>query len=203
MVTVRSFLPTDRFGAATYLVAGEESAAIVDPSVLPEAVLSACGGTIPKVRAILLTHAHFDHMLALSQWCDATGAPVYVGAADAEALSDPQKNAYLLFTGERLGYAGDHHAVNDGDEIACGELAFRVLETPGHTRGSVTYLTDRIAFTGDLIFEGGGYGRTDLYGGDLRALYASLRRLAAHRETETLYPGHGAPVPHRLLAEKF
>lgn len=203
MPKVTTFLPMGYFGSTCYLVTGERSAVLIDPSVSYQAALSSEGGSLPDLCAILLTHAHFDHMLTLDEWCKKTGASVYVGAADAAALSDPAKNAYFAFTGEHRGYTGPYHAVYDGDSLVFGDLTLRVLALPGHTAGSVGYLFGEIAFTGDLVFEGGGYGRTDLYGGDLRTLYASLRTLAAQRGLKTLYPGHGAPVPFSQLASKF
>lgn len=200
---IKTYVPEDRFGSNMYLVFSDGDTVLIDPSTPPDLVRSDFFGDLPTVGAILLTHAHFDHMLEIDAWVRATGAPVYVGCEDATALSDPERNAYRIFTGEARGYDGAYRTVADGETLRISSLEICVLATPGHTPGSVTYRIGDIAFSGDLVFDGGGYGRCDLPGGDLRTLFSSIARLAAHREIQTLYPGHGSPFSMRHLAAQF
>ena len=200
---IKAYTPSDRFGSNMYLVSSGGASVLIDPSTPPDAVRSDFFGDLPPVDAILLTHAHFDHMLAIDEWVRATGAPVFVGTEDADALSDPERNAYRLFTGEEGGYFGAYRTVGDGDTLRFSSLDIFVIATPGHTPGSVTYRIGSDAFSGDLVFDGGAYGRCDLPGGNLRTLFSSIARLAEHRGILTLYPGHGNAFSPRHLAAQF
>ena len=200
---IKVYTPSDRFGSNMYLVSSGGATVLVDPSTPPDAVRADFFGDLPSVDAILLTHAHFDHMLELDTWAKITGAEVCIGQEDAAALSDPVRNVYRLFTGEDRGYTGAYRTVKDEDVLRFASLEIRVLATPGHTPGSVTYLIGDAAFSGDLVFDGGGYGRCDLPGGNLQTLFASIARLAGRAEILTLYPGHGNSFSPRHLAAQF
>ena len=174
-----------------YIVAreGRDDCAVIDPGDDYPKLKRALGGK--TVGAILLTHGHFDHIQAVAPMADEFGAPVYVHAEDAEMLNDSRLNGYMglmggIATGPRI------EAQDLGEALdACG-LRFDVLHTPGHSKGSVClYLKDEGAlFSGDTLFEAG-FGRTDLHGGDMRALMASLKALLALPGETRVYPGHG------------
>lgn len=200
---IKGYTPTDRFGSNMYLVMSGKTTLLIDPSTPPDVVRSDFFGDLPRVDAILLTHAHFDHMLAVDDWVRATSTPVFIGEADAAALSDPEKNAYRLFTGEERGYHGAYHTVKDEDTLHFPGLDVFVIATPGHTPGSVTYRVGSDAFSGDLVFDGGAYGRCDLPGGNLHVLFSSIAGLSGHREILMLYPGHGNYFSPRHLAAQF
>ena len=180
-VASNSYLLTDDAG---------KQAILVDPSVTPAKLAAARREPLPPLMAILLTHVHFDHMLAVDEWRADGRVPLYVGTADADALGDATKNAYRLFCGIEKGTAPAEHLLSDGDRIMLGKEALAVLSTPGHTPGSLCLYASGILLSGDTLFAGS-IGRDDLPGGDGAQLSASLARLMALPEETAVYPGHG------------
>lgn len=168
----------------------EEHALVLDPSVDPQAIVAARGKSLPPMEGILLSHAHFDHMLRVDEWRAATGAPLSVHKADAAALGDGEKNAYRLFAGRDGGTAPAERLLSVGDTVRVGDEQLTVLHTPGHTPGSVCFFAPGILLSGDTLFAGD-VGRADLPGGRASDLMASLRTLAALPPETKVYPGHG------------
>ena len=181
-------------GSNCYLFSDDacENAVVIDPSASPDATAPVFGHVTPIVRAILLTHAHADHMLALSKWREATGAPVFVGRFDRYALNDPTANVSDLLGLPHVDFGDADRGLEDGEEIAVGHDKLTVLYTPGHTVGSVCYLSSDALFSGDTIFSLGGVGRTDFFGGSDESLTESVNRLLSLPPTVTVYPGHGS-----------
>jgi glyoxylase-like metal-dependent hydrolase (beta-lactamase superfamily II) len=140
---------------------------------------------------ILLTHAHFDHILDIDSWVEGTGAKVIISEYEVDALSDSTRNCYKFFNGSDRGYYGKAYGLSDGEKIILGDVDITLLNTPGHTVGSSVYLTDGAAFVGDCVFAGGGYGRTDLPTGDFLALRDSIDKIISLPDDTVLYPGHG------------
>ena len=167
-----------------------EHALLIDPSVTPEELAAARRVPIPPLTAILLTHAHFDHMLAVDAWRKEGSIPLCVGAQDADALGDANKNAYRLFYGTDKGTASAEHLLSDGERIMLGEEAVTVFSTPGHTPGSLCLYASGVLISGDTLFASS-IGRDDLPGGDGTALSVSLARLMTLPEETAVYPGHG------------
>ncbi len=165
-------------------------AILVDPSVTPKELLAVRRSPIPPLTAIVLTHAHFDHMLAVDEWRENGRVLLCVGAEDAAALGDATKNAYRLFYGIEKGTDAAEHLLADGDRIMLGEEAIEVLATPGHTPGSLCLYADGVLLSGDTLFAGS-IGRDDLPGGNGTRLSASLARLMTLPEETEVYPGHG------------
>ena len=180
------------YASNCYLVTddGETEAIIIDPSVSFTPLSRSRGRLLPKIVGILLTHAHYDHMLAVDEWREKTGAPLLIHAADAPALSDGIRNVYRMFTGADGGTSPAERTLKEGDTITCGDECLRVLSTPGHTPGSICLLAGDILFSGDTLFAHS-IGRTDLPGGDPAAMSKTLARLKALPDGYTIYAGHG------------
>ncbi len=141
-----------------------------------------------RIAAILLTHGHFDHIGAVDA-LRGKDVPVLVHALDAELLGDPRRNVSWMI-GREVTAKPAQRLLKDGDTVDQAGVCFQVLHTPGHTAGSVCYAAENELFTGDTLFLGGGYGRTDLPGGDANAMRISLRRLMPLTVGKNIYPGH-------------
>lgn len=176
------------YASNTYVLISGADAAVVDPSVDIQDIKMALGSS--KLRYILLTHCHFDHILKLDSLRAETRAEVCIHADDAEMLKDPELNGSEFF-GLEFASLGADRLLEDGEIIALGKEKIEVISTPGHTPGSVCYDCGNILVCGDTLFTSG-YGRYDLPGGDPRALYNSLHKLASRNDDPTIYPGHGA-----------
>lgn len=168
-----------------------ENAVVIDPSASPETTASVFGHAIPYIRAILLTHAHADHMMALSKWKEATGAPILIGRFDRYAMRDPNANVAALIGLPNGDFGDADGSLDDGEKIPVGRKTLTVIHTPGHTAGSVCYLTSDALFSGDTLFSLGGVGRTDFFGGSDEALAESVKELLSLPASLTVYPGHG------------
>lgn len=185
-MTVR-VLPLGDYQTNCYLVSDKNGdTAVIDPGYAPEKILSEAAAQHLTVRAVLLTHGHFDHVGGVKAIAEAAQCPVYVH--EKERFLPPWLRQGLFYT--------DFYG--EGDEIRVGNLTFSVMETPGHTGGSVCLRCGDALFSGDTLFAGS-CGRTDL-GGDGGQLRESLGRLSALSESLTVYPGHGESTS--LLREK-
>ena len=138
------------FAANTYLFVSDTEAAVIDPTVPYDT-----SAYPEKIKYVILTHAHFDHILEIDSWA-ASGAEVIISAKEQGALADSYRNCYKVFFGKDIGYFGPSRAVSEGEVLTIGDAALTVLECPGHTSGSISLVGDGIAFVGDTVFEGGG-----------------------------------------------
>lgn len=160
---------------------GKNDVVVIDPGDDIAQLTAALAGK--NVCGVLITHAHYDHILGLPAL---KGCPIYVHEADAPAMTDAARNmasADMIQPGVPA-----THTVKDGDIVSLAGIDFTVLHTPGHTLGGVCYQVGDVLFTGDTLFAHG-YGRTDLYGGNFSQLRQSLRTLL--RMNVHIYPGHG------------
>ena len=171
-------------------VPGRADCVVIDPGDEYPKLRQALAGR--RVAAILLTHGHFDHIMAAGELAAEHGAPVYVGAQDVEMLNDAQINGYAHLMGvpgmDGPALTGEPY----GEALSAAGLDFRVLPTPGHSRGSVClYLQDEgVLFSGDTLFCAG-FGRLDLHGGSVQDMERSLRTLFTLPGETRVYPGHG------------
>ena len=167
-----------------------KQALIIDPADEAERILSLVRKEQLQVVAVVLSHAHFDHMLAAEAVCSAVNAPLYVGRGDADAMTDPARNLSRLFDPANSLCFSDYSRVSEQDRIEIGDLVFTVLETPGHTPGCICLQCGDCLFSGDTLFEDS-IGRLDFPGGNTAAMYASLQRLVRLPVDTRVFPGHG------------
>ncbi len=180
------------YASNCYLVEDEAGtgAVVIDPSV-PPAYLVRRLGRLPGISAILLTHGHFDHMLALAAWRAETGAPLLMSEKDAPALSDSRLSCARLFLGEEMRFPSPEGFLSEGDTVRVGEECLTVLLAPGHTPGGLLFDSGELLFTGDTIFGDLGYGRFDLPGGDREVLFGTLGTILGMPGERTILSGHG------------
>ncbi len=165
--------------------------AAVDPAVYDEsyeAFLASHGVTC--LDKIFLTHGHFDHICGVYPLKEKTGAEVLIHEEDAICLENIDYSLTSAVKGYSQTPMSADTVLKDGDEICLGETVFRVMHTPGHTKGSVIYITDGHIFSGDTLFKCS-MGRTDLPGGSTKTLFKSLRAIGQLQGEYNIYPGHG------------
>ena len=163
-----------------YIVSDDQGVcAVIDPGYTPEKILAKIKELGLTVGAILLTHGHFDHIGGVQAIAEETDCRVYVHPAE--------KSLPPCFVQGTLYYTDFYR---DGDTVKVGDLTFEVLETPGHTMGSVCLLCEDAMFSGDTLFARS-CGRTDM-GGDWDTILKSLHRLSLLEKDYQIYPGHGA-----------
>lgn len=172
--------------------AGE--AVVIDPGFDREGeggrVLGVLKENCLKVKFIVDTHGHSDHICGNGVVKNATGAPILIHKADANMLSQRGRNPLASSGFYEVSPAADGF-LEDADVLRFGKVALQVLHTPGHSPGSISLVGENCVFTGDTLFAGS-IGRVDFPGGSGKAIMQSLReKLAALPERFIVYPGHG------------
>ncbi len=159
--------------------------AVIDPGDEGDRIAAAVEKSGCSLQYVLLTHGHFDHFTGLAALLQHYDVPVYIQPKDAMEQDDG--NEYSV----RFPRLDDAHQrwYGDGDELQLGSLTIRVMETPGHSQGSVCLVVGDVIFSGDTLFRSS-CGRTDLPGGDYRAILESLGRLGRLEGDYHVYPGH-------------
>ncbi|MFD1426746.1 MBL fold metallo-hydrolase [Kroppenstedtia sanguinis] len=176
-----------------YLVYKEkgDSGLVIDPGTGAEEVVRRIQTLNLNIEAILLTHAHFDHIGGVEEVRAATGAPVYVHPQEAEWLLEPELNGSTLFPVEEVRCRPAEKTVEGGEQLTLLGETFSVFHTPGHSPGSVSYRAGNFIFSGDVLFSGS-IGRTDLPGGDYKTLMQTIDQVIMELPEETVvYSGHG------------
>jgi len=173
-------------------IAGDEKtkqAILIDPGDEPDRIIELVRDDGFEVSTVICTHAHFDHIGAVGDIKRTTGAKVLIHKGDIELYESAKDQA--AFWGYDLNDIPQPDGfLNEGDEVRVGQLIFKVLHTPGHSPGGICLYGEGVVFTGDTLFHGS-VGRTDLYGGDIKKLKESFRRLLDLPEDTNVLSGHG------------
>jgi len=179
-----------------YLVGAEplREAVVIDPGWAADVILAEARSAELTIKAILLTHGHFDHIGAVADVKEALQVPLIAHSLELDLLD--AKGGADLFGFRIRSVPQPDRLVAHGDTIEIGALKFEVRYVPGHTLGHIAFVAheDRSAFVGDVLFAGS-IGRTDLPGGDYDTLIASITdQLLTLPDDFKVYPGHGPPT---------
>jgi glyoxylase-like metal-dependent hydrolase (beta-lactamase superfamily II) len=174
-----------------YLITDEATGecALVDAGSEEPELMDAVAKVGNKLKYILLTHRHFDHILGAKAVKEATGAAICIHPKDACGLSSAGFSLADAIRVKQGALTPDYTFTADS-QIKLGDTVLQVMETPGHTVGSVCFIGDGCIFTGDTLFRLGA-GRTDLPTGNYSQLLGSLKRLYQLSGDYKIYPGHG------------
>ena len=178
-----------------YLVVddGSRQAVLIDPGLESEGIYDVIHREGLELSAIVNTHGHFDHVCGNAFFKAKTGAPILIHQADVAMMRQAAQQA-VTFGFQVPTPPTPDRVLTEGDDVVVGEHRMRVLHTPGHTPGGICLYEEGIAFVGDTLFAGS-IGRTDLGGGSLEVLLASIRsKLLSLPDKTAVYPGHGPPT---------
>lgn len=164
-------------------------ATVVDPGDEAEKIIRLIEDRKLKVSRIVCTHAHFDHVGAVTRLKEKTGAAVLLHKGDLDIYMRADKQGALWGFHIEQPPAPDMYML-EGDEVSVGRFRLKVLHTPGHSPGGICLYGERVIFTGDTIFAGS-VGRTDFPGGSLAELKRSFARIIALPSETRMFPGHG------------
>ncbi len=215
--------PAGPWGTNCYVVATGpgEQCIVIDPG---KDAMSGVDEVVREHRlqpvAVMVTHGHLDHMWSVTPVCEARDVPAYIHPADRHLLSNPlagmssdTEAMFAQMTGGRMTFSepDDVRTLDDGSTIDLAGLSFAVRHTPGHTPGSIVFLTGAegdippIMYSGDLLFAGS-IGRTDLPGGNTEQMMWSLSNVVLEQPAEmVVLPGHGpqTTIGQELRANPF
>jgi glyoxylase-like metal-dependent hydrolase (beta-lactamase superfamily II) len=179
------------FATNCYLVIDEKTkkACLIDPAKFNMEIENTINNEGLILEYIILTHGHFDHILGANIFREKTGAKIVAHKAEEEYLRNPKKSLTSICGGGTI--AVDQYII-ENNILVFGDVSFRVIHTPGHTRGSCCFTCDdeSVMFTGDTLFNGS-IGRCNFYGGDFEVMISSLQKLKSLNQNYIVYPGHG------------
>lgn len=167
-----------------------KEAAVIDPASDFNIISAKISELGIKVKYIILTHAHTDHISALDELKDYTSAKICIGKDDNSALNDSNLNLCIYFETKSPVSKADI-SINDKDILKLGDKTITFITTPGHTIGSISVLYDNCVISGDTLFYES-VGRSDFPTGSSKALIESIRtKLYTLSDDTVVYPGHG------------
>lgn len=181
-----------QMGVNCYLLGCEETkeAIVIDPGGDAQLIIEELEQNDLKLKAIINTHGHIDHIGANEELKSATQAQLLIHEQDALMLEDPKKNL-SVFIGGAVSQKPADRILKDGDNIEIGTIILEVMHTPGHTLGGICLKLDNLLFSGDTLFAEG-IGRSDFPGGCHETLLSSIKTKIMMLPNETkVYPGHG------------
>lgn len=178
--------------ANCYIVADEtaKEAAVIDPGGEGNDIAAICTQRGFRVKYIINTHGHADHILGNAALKAATGAELLVHADDAAMLTSPHLSL-ATYVGQQTALIPPDRTVTDGEKLQVGGLTMTIIHTPGHTPGGISIAAENCLFTGDTLFAES-IGRTDFPGGSYNQLLQSIKtKLFTYPDETIVYPGHG------------
>ena len=169
-----------------------KEAMVIDPGGEPEKIIEILDMLECNLKYIFVTHCHADHIGGINELKAAKGGKILISRADAEGLYKEEINLAYYINMQNPELESDSR-LDDGDLIHIGNIEFKVIATPGHTKGGLSLYCEkeRLVFTGDTLFSGS-WGRTDLPTGNLVEIMDSItNRLMTLPDETIVYPGHG------------
>lgn len=185
--------PEKGFGSNAYLLISNGVGLLIDTGGHEEMILSFLKEKDIKLKTIIYTHGHVDHILGTSLLKEETGASLMIHREDGPMLTDSKKNLSFYLSGMGGDVEGPpaDHLLEDGERQELEEIELKVLHTPGHTPGGIALLGDGILFSGDTLFAQG-VGRTDFPGGSMETLMDSIKsKILTLDDSTCVYSGHG------------
>lgn len=185
-------IPNGLVQSNVYIVADNGEGVVIDCGCPPEKVLEIANTRNIKLKHLILTHGHFDHIYYIDRLRELVDIKVHIHEKDADCLSDPFLNGLANFPVQgSFTFNPADSLLKDGDIIECSGLSFRIIHTPGHTKGSISILAGNALFTGDTLFNAS-IGRTDFPGGSTDEIIRSIKgKLYTLPDDTDVYPGHG------------
>lgn len=193
--------PVGSVGANCYIFGDDATREVfvIDPGDEAERILAELRRLDARPVAIVNTHGHFDHVMAVDEVRRATHVPFWIHEGERPVLESGPSRAKVLFGIDLPPSPVPDRWIAEGDVLPVGGLRLTVRHTPGHSPGGVCLVGDGLVFTGDTLFAGS-VGRTDLPGANQDALFASIARVLLPLPDETVcYPGHG---PETTIGEE-
>lgn len=192
MLKIEPFILLAEYQTNTWLMYDDESleGIIVDPAAEGQELLNIIRDKGLKIKYIIITHGHGDHLGGIPFFKSALDAPVLIHTDDAPMLTDDKKNL-SEYIGWPLKLQAADRLLNDGEILSIGKYEIKVIHTPGHTPGCICLLAEKFLISGDTLFEMS-IGRTDFPGGSSSQIVKSIReKLFVLPEDTIVFPGHG------------
>ncbi|NJD02475.1 MAG: MBL fold metallo-hydrolase [Ruminiclostridium sp.] len=183
-------LATGMFASNCYIIGANGEGVVIDPGADAGEISGAVDKLKLKIKYIILTHAHIDHIVSVDELRSILGAKVMLHENEARALANPFYNSSVLFGLKKVFKEADG-VLKDGDILEAGGLKFEIIHTPGHTPGGICIKVGDYVFTGDTLFMMS-VGRSDFGGGDQDQLMDSIKnKLMILKDDTKVFPGHG------------
>ena len=191
MVKIKKVV-SGELGINCYIIYDDETlkALIVDPGEDGDKVIAAIEAERLIPELLINTHGHYDHILSDDKIREKYKIPLAIHKDEVEMISDPQKNASVYFA-KPTSVKAPEILLSDGEIVSLSFAKFKVIHTPGHSKGGICLLFDGFLISGDTLFAGT-IGRTDFPGGDFGEMENSLKKLAVLDPSTVIYPGHAS-----------